>query len=89
VALGLVVALGGCVAARAAARPQVLPRADNTLSPFQDDRTFCTRFAQQSVSGQVDNANLRNLGAAAGALTGGGPRRDDQSAGSGRGAAAI
>ncbi len=64
-ALGLVVALGGCVAAPAMALLQVMPGTDKTLSAFQDDQTVCKHFAQRSVSGQVDNDNLRNLGTAA------------------------
>jgi uncharacterized protein YcfJ len=61
----LVITLGGCVAAPAMALLQALPGTNKTPSAFQDDQTVCKQFAQQSVSGQVDNANLRNFGTAA------------------------
>jgi hypothetical protein len=62
VALGLVVASGGCVVAPVGALLQVLPYANRSLSAFRDEQTACKQFAQQSVSGQVDNDNRRNLG---------------------------
>ena len=65
VALGLVIALGGCVAVPAAALLQALPGTDKTMSAFQSDQTVCKQFAQQSISGQVDNTNLQNAGTAA------------------------
>lgn len=92
-ALGLTVVLGGCVAAPAGALLQALPGAGKSLTSFQDDQTVCKQFAQQSVSGQVDNANLRTFGTAAlttvlgtglGAAIGGG-----QGAGIGAAAGAV
>ena len=65
VALGLTAILGGCIAAPAGALLQVLPGATKSLTAGQDDQTVCKQLAQQSVSGQVDNTNLRTFGTAA------------------------
>ena len=46
---------------------QVMPGSGKSFASFQNDQAICRSFAEQSVSGQARNANLR--GAGAGLLT--------------------
>ncbi len=43
----------------------VMPGPNKSLTDFQTDQLVCKQFAQQAVSGQAQNANLRGVGAAA------------------------
>src|SRR5574340_1785510 len=43
----------------------VMPGPQVSFADFQNDQTLCKQFAEQAVSGQAQNANLRGLGAAA------------------------
>jgi len=43
----------------------VMPGPTKSLSDFQTDQLVCKQFAEQAVSGQARNANIRGLGAAA------------------------
>ncbi|HUC17162.1 MAG TPA: peptidoglycan-binding domain-containing protein [Acetobacteraceae bacterium] len=44
---------------------QIMPGPGKSFDQFQTDQIVCKQFAQQAVSGQAQNANLRGLGAAA------------------------
>jgi hypothetical protein len=43
----------------------VMPGPNKSFDAFQSDQLVCKQFAEQSVSGQAQNANLRGVGAAA------------------------
>jgi hypothetical protein len=43
----------------------VMPAPGRSLEQFQFDQAGCRQFAEQAVSGQAQNANLRGVGAAA------------------------
>ncbi len=44
---------------------QVMPGPGKPFEQFQTDQIVCKQFAEQAVSGQAQNANLRGVGAAA------------------------
>jgi hypothetical protein len=44
---------------------QVMPGPGKPFDQFQTDQVVCKQFAEQSVSGQAQNANVRGVGAAA------------------------
>ncbi|MGH7121162.1 MAG: peptidoglycan-binding domain-containing protein [Acetobacteraceae bacterium] len=43
----------------------VMPGPGKSLSDFQTDQLVCKNFAEQAISGQAQNANLRGVGTAA------------------------
>lgn len=59
--------LGACAQTPMGPTVQVMPGPNKSFPEFQNDQARCRQFAEQSVSGQARNANMRAVGA--GALT--------------------
>ena len=57
--------LAGCAQTPMGPTVQVMPGQGKSLDAFQADQAVCRQFAEQTVSGQAENANLRGVGAAA------------------------
>ena len=57
--------MAGCAQTPMGPTVQVMPGPGKTLDAFQVDQIGCRQFAEQSVAGQAQNANIRGLGAAA------------------------
>ena len=81
VALAGVMVLSACAQTPMGSTVQVMPGPNTSLASFQNDQATCRQFAEQSVAGQAQNANLRGvatgavttaLGAGVGAAIGGG-----------------
>lgn len=60
-----VLVLAGCAQTPMGPTVQVMPGGGKPLEAFQYDQTTCNQFAQNAVSGQAENANVRGIGAAA------------------------
>ena len=61
----LALALTACAQTPMGPTVQVLPGPGKSFDAFQADQFRCRQFAEQSVHGQAQNANLRGLGGAA------------------------
>lgn len=57
--------LAGCAQTPMGPTVQVMPGPGKPFEAFQYDQASCKQFAEQSVSGQAQNANTRAVGAAA------------------------
>lgn len=67
VAVGPLLLLAGCAQTPMGPTVQVMPGPGKSLEAFSYDQAGCKQFAEQSVAGQAQNANMRGL--AAGAIT--------------------
>jgi hypothetical protein len=65
VGFALPLLLASCAQTPMGPTVQVMPGPGKPFDQFQTDQYVCKQFAQQSVSGQAQNANLRGVGAAA------------------------
>ncbi len=65
--LAPLVAVAGCAQTPMGPTVQVMPGPGKNFEAFQYDQAGCKQFAEQSVAGQAQNANMRGL--AAGAIT--------------------
>jgi Putative peptidoglycan binding domain len=63
--LALPLLLAACAQTPMGPTVQVMPGQGKPFDQFQTDQVVCKQFAEQSVSGQAHNANMRGLGAAA------------------------
>ena len=63
--LAPIVLLAACAQTPMGPTVQVMPGAGKSLEAFQYDQSVCKQFAQQTVAGQAENANVRGVGAAA------------------------
>lgn len=57
--------LAGCAQTPMGPTVPVMPGRGKSFDAFQADQAVCRQFAEQSVAGQAQNANLRGVGAAA------------------------
>lgn len=57
--------LAGCAQTPMGPTVQVMPGNGKPLDAFQYDQMTCKQFAENAVSGQAENANIRGVGAAA------------------------
>ncbi len=90
--------LAGCAQTPMGPTVQVMPANGKSLDEFAFDQANCKQFAQNAVSGQAENANVRGVGAAAlttalgaglGAAIGGGSGAGIGAAGGALGGAGI
>lgn len=65
IGLALPLFLAACAQTPMGPTVQVMPGAGKPFDQFQTDQVVCKNFAEQAVSGQAQNANLRGVGAAA------------------------
>ncbi len=65
IGLTLPLLLASCAQTPMGPTVQVMPGPNTSFEQFQTDQVVCKQFAEQSVSGQAQNANLRSVGAAA------------------------
>jgi hypothetical protein len=65
IGLALPLLLASCAQTPMGPTVQVMPAPGKPFEQFQTDQVVCKQFAEQSVSGQAQNANLRGVGAAA------------------------
>jgi hypothetical protein len=65
IGLALPLLLASCAQTPMGPTVQVMPAPGKPFEQFQTDQVVCKQFAEQSVSGQAHNANLRGVGAAA------------------------
>jgi hypothetical protein len=63
IVLGLL--LAGCAQTPMGPTVQVMPGPGKSFDAFQYDQASCKQFAEQSVAGQAQNANVRGVGGAA------------------------
>ncbi|HTU55187.1 MAG TPA: peptidoglycan-binding domain-containing protein [Acetobacteraceae bacterium] len=63
--LALPLLLAACAQTPMGPTVPVMPAPGKPLEQFQTDQIVCKQFAEQSVSGQAQNANVRGVGAAA------------------------
>lgn len=61
----LAILLAACAQTPMGPTVPVMPGTGKSFDAFQNDQATCKQYAQQAVSGQAENANLRGLGAAA------------------------
>lgn len=90
--------LAGCAQTPMGPTVQVMPGGGKSLDSFAYDQATCKQFAENAVSGQAQNANVRGIGAAAlttalgaglGAAIGGGSGAGIGAAGGALGGAGI
>ncbi|HUA78078.1 MAG TPA: peptidoglycan-binding domain-containing protein [Acetobacteraceae bacterium] len=63
--IALPLLLAACAQTPMGPTVQVMPGPGKPFDQFQTDQLVCKNYAEQSVSGQAQNANLRGVGAAA------------------------
>ena len=63
--LAPIVLLAACAQTPMGPTVQVMPGAGKSFEAFQYDQSVCRQFAQQAVTGQAENANMRGVGTAA------------------------
>jgi hypothetical protein len=64
-AVMLALVLSGCAQTPMGPTVQVMPGPGKSFDAFQYDQASCRQFAEQSVAGQAQNANVRGVGGAA------------------------
>jgi hypothetical protein len=62
--LAVILGLSACATEPMGPTVQVLPAPNKPFDAFQDDQVVCKQYASQQISGQVDRANERGVGAA-------------------------
>lgn len=63
--LAPIVLLAGCAQPPMGPTVPVMPGPGKSFETFQYDQSVCKQYAQQMVAGQVQNANMQGVGAAA------------------------